>query len=128
MEDELPDMPENTEDAFAAIDRERGTTVPKGGWIEGPSIDLAKVEGVDESPTYALDRWARIANGRGFFDMKDLTEVKNELEKRGQYMAHLIDPLFERIELRGVVDGDSVMNAMLDIRNITAPYPKEEAA
>lgn len=90
------------------------------------TIEETIEETVEEvTPSYVvLDAIATIANGREYFDRKEIDAFLVQLNEKGIDHPELTDKMIARCEKRVYVSGQFVMDVMLDIRNIIAPYPK----
>lgn len=82
-----------------------------------------ETETLDTIPTdtATLDAIIFVANGRNYFDEKEIKQYITTLNDKGIDEHQLTGKLSDRVRSRMFVSGGEVMDVMLDIRNIVAP-------
>lgn len=73
--------------------------------------------------TSTLDAIVTIASTREYFDEKEIKSFITQLNDKGIDEHQITGKLLDWVRDRKYASGTLVMNTMLDVRNIIAPYP-----
>jgi len=81
----------------------------------------AEVAALPTDPT-PLDAIITVASHREYFDEKELTGFINGLREKGIVHEDSFKMMTDWVQARTYISGNLVMDTMLDIRNVVAPY------
>lgn len=73
--------------------------------------------------TNYLDEQITLCLHRDYFDLKEVQNVIDTLDAQGIGVFDITGPVVDWTRDRNYCDSTKWMNALLDVRNIIAPYP-----